>query len=173
MGRLWSPHRPPRRPHLARRLPRPLGLGRPRRRGAPPGDDLVALRALLRRLVDDLAAGLPPTSADLAALDALLARPARRGIVPDGDGLRLALLPLDPGWPWLLAEIAASAADLLAAAPRRRLKVCPNPGCRWDFWDETNGNTRRWCNDRTCGNRDKVRRFRHRRATRAPRPTAG
>ena len=44
-----------------------------------------------------------------------------------------------------------------------RLKICPNHGCRWVFYDETRGNTRRWCDDRSCGNRDKVRRLRERR----------
>jgi predicted RNA-binding Zn ribbon-like protein len=71
------------------------------------------------------------------------------------------LEPLRPGWRWALAEVAASAGAMLAAAPGR-IKVCANPGCRWAFHDRTRGNRRRWCNDLTCGNRDKVRRFRAR-----------
>lgn len=129
-----------------------------------PGGELRRLRALIRRLVEAVAAGEEPADADLAALNAALGAPARRRLLPDGNGYRLALAPLESGWGWILAEIAASAAELLAGGQLRRLKLCPNAGCRWAFYDQTNANTRRWCNDLACGNRDKVRRFRERRA---------
>jgi predicted RNA-binding Zn ribbon-like protein len=49
---------------------------------------------------------------------------------------------------------------MLTPPEPRRLKICPNRGCRWVFYDRTKGKTRVWCNDRTCGNRERVRRAR-------------
>ncbi len=133
------------------------------RTGAIPRPDVARLRALLRRIVDVVAAGQGVGDDDTVALDGWLASPARRHLARDAQGYTLEWVPLEAGWSWIMAEIAASLVGMLAPQRRRRLKVCPNPGCRWAFYDETNGNTRRWCNDRACGNRDKVRRFRARR----------
>lgn len=128
---------------------------------AAPLADLRRLRAALRGIVEATAAGevLPP--ADLAVVAAAVAEPAMRVLQTDGERVGLKLVPIEPGWRWALAEIAASAIEMRAIA-RARIKVCANPGCRWAFHDRTRGNTRRWCNDLTCGNRDKVRRFRAR-----------
>lgn len=123
--------------------------------------ELVRLRAMLRRIVESLAAGVPPGSAELDQLDAALAAvPVRRRLVSTGAGYHVELEPQQPGDRWIVAQIAASAAQVLAEQDARRIKLCANPLCRWVFYDRTRGNTRRWCNDRACGNRDKVRRFR-------------
>lgn len=127
----------------------------------PPLAELRRLRTALRGIVDAVAAGVALPSADLAVVEAALAEPTMRVLRRDGDRVALALAPIDPGWRWVLAEVAASAVEMLATAPAR-VKTCANPGCRWAFHDRTRGNTRRWCNDLTCGNRDKVRRFRQR-----------
>lgn len=125
---------------------------------------LYALRTLLRRMVEDMAGGRRPSDEDLALLDATMApAPVRRRLMRVGDSYQLDLVPIAGGGQWILAEVAASAAQLLAEYDRQRIKACANPGCRWAFYDESRGNTRRWCDDRTCGNRDKVRRFRKRR----------
>jgi len=127
-----------------------------------PLPELRAARAELRALAEAVAAGEAPDPAVVARLDRFLARPARRRLRFDGDGLTTELEPVEAGWGWVLAETVASAAEMARAEGRRRVKLCPNPGCRWAFYDRTRGNTRRWCNDLTCGNRDKVRRFRER-----------
>ena len=56
--------------------------------------------------------------------------------------------------------IALSVAQFLAEADIARLKMCDNAGCRWVFHDDTKNLSRKWC--RSCGNVDKVRRFRER-----------
>lgn len=133
--------------------------------GLPDGaarERLLALRALLRRLVDTLAAGDAPAERDLAELNAVMAGgPTRREIVRAGDGYVLVTTPLARDWNWVLAEIAASFADLLAHGDPQRIKVCENEACSWAFYDESRSRTRRWCED-TCGNLVKVRRFRAR-----------
>jgi predicted RNA-binding Zn ribbon-like protein len=74
---------------------------------------------------------------------------------------------------WVLSELAASLADLLAAGETDRLKVCGNPRCRVAFYDASKNRSRRWCAHTTYGNRNKVKRFRARRRAlaRGPRPS--
>lgn len=67
----------------------------------------------------------------------------------DGGGARLD----GPLWP-----VAQSAAELLTSPKLGRVKVCEGDGCGWMFLDESRNNSRRWCDSRDCGNRERVRR---------------
>jgi predicted RNA-binding Zn ribbon-like protein len=62
---------------------------------------------------------------------------------------------------WLLAQ---SANDLLTSDDILRLRSCASDTCRWVFLDTSKNHTRRWCDMKTCGNRNKVRRFHARQA---------
>ncbi len=132
----------------------------------PPGpaelQELRRLRKLLRHLVQKTSAGSPLRANDVAALNNWLKVPVFRQLVENQNGLHLAVAAAQIGWPDALARIAASLAESLAHDPHNRLKICANPGCLWVFVDRTKGNVRRWCNDATCGNRDRVRRSRAR-----------
>ena len=46
---------------------------------------------------------------------------------------KLDLVPLRQGWECVRAEIFRSLALMLAEGQRQRLKICPNPDCRWLF----------------------------------------
>ena len=116
---------------------------------------LVRLRSLLREMIE----GGEPGPAQIRALNRFLALRQWRYEVRRG---RLDKVPAARDWRWFMACVAVSACELLFASDRRRLKVCPNPGCRWVFYDLTKGRTRRWCTPALCGNLDKVRRFRAR-----------
>jgi predicted RNA-binding Zn ribbon-like protein len=72
--------------------------------------------------------------------------------------------PLDvPLWP-----VVRSAAELLTSQKRRRVKVCAGEGCGWMFLDESRNGSRRWCDSRDCGNRERVRKhLARRRASRS------
>jgi len=124
---------------------------------------LVKLRALLRRMVEDIAKGGQAAKEDMAEFNALLkGTPVYRQLVRHNENYEVKLVPLTFSEQSILVEIAVSLAELLTQHNWRRVKVCHNDGCRWAFYDQTRGNTRRWCSDLTCGNRDKVRRFRAR-----------
>jgi predicted RNA-binding Zn ribbon-like protein len=127
-----------------------------------PHAKLFALRSLLRDLAAKLSSRGALDTGDIAALNAYLNVPMREKLFQRQNGVRSELLPLRPGWPWILSRFAASFAEMLALDRPDRLKYCPNEGCRWIFYDRTKGNTRRWCSDRVCGNRDRVRRARER-----------
>jgi len=125
-----------------------------------PFEKIVAFRELLRRLASKLHSGASLDARGLAALNLYLNVPVRLKLFQHQNGVRSELVPLHAGWPWILSRIAASFADMLALNRPDRLKYCPNEGCKWIFFDQTKANTRRWCNDRTCGNRERVRRAR-------------
>jgi predicted RNA-binding Zn ribbon-like protein len=82
-----------------------------------------------------------------------------------GDGL-----PPRFEWSWggaafdrVLWPVARSAVDLLRDGPLDRLKTCHV--CPWLFLDLSRNRSRRWCSMNECGGRDKMRRYRARRAT--------
>ena len=129
----------------------------------PPSVPLRALgdlREFLRGIAENLAAGRTPGASDLRTLNAALMVPARQKLFQHQNGFRAELFPVRSGWPWILSRIVASLADTLTRYDCKRVKICANDGCRWAYYDVTKGSTRRWCNDRTCGNRDRVRRAR-------------
>ena len=63
-----------------------------------------------------------------------------------------------PLWP-----IARSAADLLVSGELAFVRACASKTCLWLFLDTSKNHRRRWCDMRTCGNRDKARRYYQRR----------
>jgi predicted RNA-binding Zn ribbon-like protein len=74
-----------------------------------------------------------------------------------------------PGLERVLWPVAQSAADLLVGGPLARIRECPGAGnCGWLFLDLSKNASRRWCEMRSCGNRDKARR--HYARARASRP---
>jgi predicted RNA-binding Zn ribbon-like protein len=127
---------------------------------AVPLRSLASLREFLRGVAENLAAGRSLSASDLRTLNAALMVPARQKLFQHQNGFRAELFPVRSGLPWILSRIAASLADTLTRYDGERVKICANDGCRWAYYDVTKGSTRRWCSDRTCGNRDRVRRAR-------------
>jgi predicted RNA-binding Zn ribbon-like protein len=48
----------------------------------------------------------------------------------------------------------------MVSSDLERIRSCAATTCAWLFLDTTKNRTRRWCDMKTCGNREKVRRFR-------------
>jgi predicted RNA-binding Zn ribbon-like protein len=122
--------------------------------------DLLQLRRVLRRTAEELAAGQPPNPAHLSKLNHALNVPVRQRLVQNQNGLRTELLPVKKDWRWVMARIAASLGEMLASQQAERIRICANSDCRWIFYDPTKARIKRWCKDRTCGNRARVRRSR-------------
>jgi predicted RNA-binding Zn ribbon-like protein len=59
-----------------------------------------------------------------------------------------------PSWP-----VVRSAAELLTSPKLGRVKVCGGEGCGWMFLDESRNASRKWCESRDCGNRERVRQY--------------
>ena len=132
-----------------------------------PPQQFIDLRKWLRHIAQTLDRNECLTGSDLDILNGYLAEPGVRELcyLPEDEEYRLTFKPIQPGWRWVQAEVLFSLVDMLDSKQRKRVKICPNPGCNWVFFDKTRGNNRRWCNDLTCGNRDKVRRYRSRQKT--------
>ena len=125
---------------------------------------LVARACELRELLHDAfsatSKGNAPRSATLAALSEQLGGWYRHG--------RLA--PADDSLHWIYAggddldrvlwEVTRVASRLLTSPRLARVRPCAAADCGWWFVDDTKNASRRWCDMKICGNREKSRRFR-------------
>jgi predicted RNA-binding Zn ribbon-like protein len=123
---------------------------------------LVALRTLLRSMIEALVEGQIADHEQAALNAVLLKMPLSRLLVKDTKGFHLELTPLKKNWDWVQAEVAASFAQLLAYHDPRRLKICANTNCRGVFYDESKSRTKLYCTPDKCANLLKARRFRAR-----------
>jgi predicted RNA-binding Zn ribbon-like protein len=123
----------------------------------------LALREAIHRLISVHIAGESQDESDLSALNRELSIALSHLRVVPADGAYTwgwdrsedqGKTPLDsPLWP-----VAQSAAQLLTSEKLGRVKVCAGEGCGWIFLDESRNSSRRWCDSRDCGNRERVRR---------------
>jgi predicted RNA-binding Zn ribbon-like protein len=59
---------------------------------------------------------------------------------------------------YVLWPIALSAVELLTSERVRAVRECAADDCEWLFLDESRNHSRRWCDMKVCGNRQKARR---------------
>jgi predicted RNA-binding Zn ribbon-like protein len=138
-----------------------------RRRGLLKGrsslatDDLVKLIELRRALRTALGvrAGHERTSS-LREANAVLAN-LPVVVRLDSDGAP-ALTGTAPG---VTASLAENVSRVVAEGVWNRLRMCAAPDCKWVFYDTSRNARGRWCSMRVCGNRDKTRRYRDRKAS--------
>ncbi|TAH38073.1 MAG: hypothetical protein EYC70_05470 [Planctomycetota bacterium] len=126
---------------------------------------MQSLREVLFALFSALARGRPAPAGPLHSLNRSLARAfAHLELVPGRPrfGSSFACEPGD--LERLHFPVMQSAYELLtSAADLERLRVCAADACDWLFLDRSRNRSRRWCDMSVCGNRDKVKRFYHRR----------
>lgn len=84
----------------------------------------------------------------------------RKRLTKRDDRLELTEETISKSWDSLIAAFADSFARFAAEGEPSRIKYCDNPNCLWVFLDETRNRTKRYCDDKLCGNLMKVRRFR-------------
>lgn len=122
------------------------------------------LRGVIHRVFSAVAAGRRVAPEDLQSLDAFAADALQhRRLTAAGDRFEWQ-------WAWnersapgrMLWPVAQSAVDLLTSARVRSVRECAAQTCAWLFLDQSRNRTRRWCDMKVCGNREKVRRFHQR-----------
>ena len=124
----------------------------------------LELRAGFRQAMTAHHDGTRPDSPELTKVAAKL--PLRLSfesgeprLVPTGD-------PVDRALGALLVAAEAAAAN----GVWHRLKLCAASDCQYAFYDTSKNQSRTWCSMAVCGNRQKTRSYRRRRAT--PEPAA-
>jgi predicted RNA-binding Zn ribbon-like protein len=123
----------------------------------------LALREAIHDVGGALARGAALPSAALATINReLAAAMAQTRLRPTDDGVALDWAKAPATLDCVLRPLVRSAAVLLLAPLRDRVKQCPGPGCGWVFLDMTKNRNRRWCEMEVCGSRSKVRRYRER-----------
>jgi predicted RNA-binding Zn ribbon-like protein len=144
---------------------RSAGLGDSAGDGNEAMVDLRVLRAELREAFDRLEGGQPLPGKTLASVNSRLADLNGHHVLQYGDGAPTLGLALDHAAASPAAPIALDFARFVCEVEPARLKRCAADHCTLVFYDRGRNNTRRWCTMSLCGNRDKVTRFRARRAT--------
>jgi predicted RNA-binding Zn ribbon-like protein len=125
----------------------------------------VALREAVHRVLSAAIAGEPQDEGALLALNRELSGALSRLRVAPAAGEDYVWAwdwGGDDGGPLLnrpLWPVARSAAELLTSPKLGRVKVCAGEGCGWMFLDESRNASRRWCDSRDCGNRERVRKY--------------
>ena len=121
----------------------------------------IELREALYRVFAAIAAGGSPHASDLARVNAAVPAAFERSrLVASKDGFTLAASVKDDDLAAPLTPVVRSAVDLLTSPDVERVRTCAAAACAWLFLDTTKNRARRWCDMKTCGNREKVRRFR-------------
>jgi predicted RNA-binding Zn ribbon-like protein len=123
---------------------------------------LLALRESLRALLRANNGG-EAGEGELLALREAASRARYRSSL-GGEG-RLALDPEGEGSEALAARLLLAVERLQAQGAWPRLKACPADDCQWAFFDSTRNHSRTWCSMEECGNREKTRRYRRRKAS--------
>ncbi|MGO4666972.1 CGNR zinc finger domain-containing protein [Bosea sp. 2RAB26] len=127
------------------------------------GFELKSLRETLRPTFDLLRQGKPLPEGSIDAINRLLVPATERYQLQRGDeGYALiSVADRGVGAAW---RISLDFARFVCDHEPARLKHCANHDCVMVFYDRGRNNTRRWCTMSTCGNRDKVARFRARKS---------
>jgi len=121
--------------------------------------DAVSLREAIYTIFSALSAGRRAPSAALKILNhAVRDAGSHRALAPGSEGFdwKWVTSPGSPGW--FLWPIAQSAAELLTSGELSRLRECGAETCGWLFMDRSKSHNRRWCEMKSCGNRNKARR---------------
>ena len=119
----------------------------------------VELRETIYGVFSAIAGGGRPSEQDLLLL----------GLHAQEALSNMRLLPGGSGFEWSLKQrsrdslmtlvwpTAKSAADLLVSGDLSRVRECAAGNCGWLFMDRSRNQSRRWCDMKICGNREKAR----------------
>ena len=123
------------------------------------------VRAVLRMLAERGSHSEAVRREALATINRVLGRSAgMRRIERRDDGTYVRVfVPTGDAFAGMMIPIADSAGDAIVDERLIRVRRCAAPRCTRVFLDLTKNAARRWCDMRTCGNREKARKRRTKR----------
>ena len=117
-------------------------------------------REALNGLAASIAQERQPAPAALTTIgDCLAAAYANGRLVPHQGALQW-VASAEDDLNRILWEIGRAAGRLVLSPRLSRIRACAASDCGWWFMDDTKNHSRRWCDMKLCGNREKIRRFR-------------
>ena len=120
----------------------------------------LVLREALYHLLAAASSGRRIRPADLNVVNQHVADTFKGAALAPSGG-RFSLETRADTWLDLVTRpVVRAAVDLLTSDTLKHVGRCADEECAWLFLDTTRSRTRRWCDMRSCGNRNKVRRFR-------------
>ena len=99
----------------------------------------------------------PPVLATIG--DCLAAAYANGRLVPHEGGLQW-IASAEDELNRILWEIGRATGRLVVSPRLGKIRSCAAADCGWWFVDDTKNHSRRWCDMKLCGNREKIRRYR-------------
>jgi predicted RNA-binding Zn ribbon-like protein len=118
------------------------------------------LREALNALAEAIDAGRAPAPAVLDTISEMLAAAYAHGRLVPHEGALQWVSATDDELDRVLWEIGRAAGRLVLSPRLARVRACAAGECGWWFMDDTKNRSRRWCDMKLCGNREKLRRFR-------------
>ncbi len=120
----------------------------------------VEVREAIFRIFKAVAEGGSLQDEDLVLLSARVAEAQEHArIVPGTHGFRWDWIGTGSELDCMLWPVVRSASDFLTSDELDTVRVCASDTCNWLFIDTSKNHSRRWCNMKSCGNREKARRF--------------
>jgi len=117
-------------------------------------------REALNGLAGAIDSGRQPNTAVLKTIGECLAGAyANARLVPHEGALQW-IASAEDDLDRVVWEIGRSAGRLVVSPRLARVRACAAGDCGWWFVDDTKNRSRRWCDMKLCGNREKLRRFR-------------
>jgi predicted RNA-binding Zn ribbon-like protein len=117
-------------------------------------------REALNKLAAAIEAGRAPQADVLETISDCLAAAYTNGRLIPHDGSLQWVASAEDDLDRVVWEIGRAAGRLVISPRLTRLRACAAQDCGWWFVDDTKNRSRRWCDMKLCGNREKLRRFR-------------
>ena len=117
-------------------------------------------REALNDLAGAIEAGRPPNADVLKTISESLASAYANGRLVPHEGALQWVASAEDDLDRVLWEIGRAAGRLVLSPRLARVRACAADDCGWWFVDDTKNRSRRWCDMKLCGNREKLRRFR-------------
>jgi predicted RNA-binding Zn ribbon-like protein len=117
-------------------------------------------REALNGLAEAVDAGRQPPADVLHTISQCLAAAYANGRLVPHEGTLQWIASAEDDLERVVWEIGRAAGRLVISERLGRLRACAASDCGWWFTDDTKNRSRRWCDMKSCGNREKVRRHR-------------
>ena len=120
-------------------------------------------REALNGLAEAIDAGRQPPAKILDTISECLANAYANGRLVPHEGTLQWVASAEDDLDRVVWEIGRAAGRLVVSERLGRVRACAAGDCGWWFTDDTKNRSRRWCDMKSCGNREKLRRFRAKR----------